>query len=289
MSATSTEQLSPGQLTPGQLTPGSLATAVGIVELNEGGAGGPAPVVYLHSANGEGAGLAFLERLAASRRVVAPVFPGFSNSEGIEKIEDIEDAAFHVLDVMDRLNIGSADLVGMSLGGWMAAELAVRWPERVRRMVLVNSVGLYVDGSPITEIFGRHLDELAGELFADPDFPLAQLMRMMAGSGRAPADIPFDLLRPFVQAEAATAKIGWNPYLHNPKLRGRLGRITAPTLVVHAMQDGIVPRAHAEAFAEGIPRARLVDLEAAAHLAAIERPEELAELVVAHLDEPDAT
>jgi pimeloyl-ACP methyl ester carboxylesterase len=229
--------------------------------------------------------LTFLENLAARRRVVAPLFPGFGASEGIEHIEDIEDAAFHVLDVMDRLQIQSADLVGMSLGGWMAAEVAVRWPERVRRMVLVNSVGLYVEGSRITEIFGRQLDELATELFADPEFPVAQLMRMMAGATRDPASIPFDLLRPFIQAEAVTAKIGWNPYLHNPKLRGRLGRITAPTLVVHGVQDGIVPRAHAEAFAQGIPRARLVDLDATAHLAVIERPDEVSELVAAHLDQ----
>jgi pimeloyl-ACP methyl ester carboxylesterase len=266
------------------LAAGSLATAVGAVEVHEGGAGGPAPVIYLHSANGEAAGLVFLERLAAGRRVVAPVFPGFGSSEGIDRIEDIEDAAFHVLDVMDRLGVGSADLVGSSLGGWMAAEVAVRWPDRVRRMALVNPVGLYVAGSPITEIFGRNLDELAGELFADPDFPLAQLMRLMAGSGRDPASIPFDLVRPYIQAEAATAKIGWNPYLHDPKLAGRLGRITAPTLVVHAVKDGIVPRAHAEAYAEGIPDARVVDLADAAHLAVLERPEELSAVVADHLD-----
>jgi pimeloyl-ACP methyl ester carboxylesterase len=266
------------------LTAGSLATAVGTVEVYEGGAGGPAPAIYLHSASGEAAGLAFLERLAAGRRVVAPVFPGFGSSEGIDQIEDIEDAAFHVLDVMDRLGVGSADLVGSSLGGWMAAEVAVRWPERIRRMALVNPVGLYIAGSPITEIFGRHLDELAGELFADPEFPLAQLMRMMEGSGRDPASIPFELVRPYIQAEAATAKIGWNPYLHNPKLSGRLGRITAPTLVVHAVKDGIVPRAHAEAYAERIPDAHVVDLPDAAHLAVIERPVELSAVVAAHLD-----
>ncbi len=270
-----------------QLIAGSLATAVGLVEIHEGGAHGPNPVVYLHSASGEAAGLTFLERLAASRRVIAPVFPGFGTSEGIERIEDIEDAAFHVLDVMDRLEIDSADLVGMSMGGWMAAEVAVRWPERVRRMVLVNPVGLYVEGSPITEIFGRHLDELAGELFADPEFPIAQLMRLIEESGRDPTSIPFDLVRPFIQAEAVTAKIGWNPYLHNPKLRGRLGRITAPTLVVHAVHDGIVPRGHAEAYVAGIPRSGLVDLDRAAHLAVIERPDELSELVAAHLDEAE--
>ena len=86
-----------------------------------------------------------------------------------------------------------------------------------------------------------------------------------------------------LQAQAATAKVGWNPYLHDPKLRGRLRRVTAPTLVVHARQDGIVPRAHAEAYAAAIPDATLVDLDGAAHLAPLERPDEVAKLVLEHL------
>jgi 2-hydroxy-6-oxonona-2,4-dienedioate hydrolase len=268
------------------MTQGSLDTGVGVVELYEGGEGGPAPLIYLHSANGEAAGLEFLDLLAVDRRVLAPVFPGFGGSQGIEHIEDIEDAAFHLLDLCDRLEIPSADFVGMSLGGWMAAELAVRWPDRVRRMVLVNAVGLYVEGSPIREIFGRPLDELAGELFSDPDFPVAMLMREMANLDAAAAAVPFELLRPLLQAQAVTAKLGWNPYLHDPKLHGRLGRITAPTLVVHASDDGIVPRSHAEAYVEGIAVSSIADLEKAAHLAAIERPVELSEIVVPFLDEP---
>ncbi len=128
----------------------------------------------------------FLEELADTRLVVAPLFPGFGDSQGLQHIDDIEDAAFHLLDVLDRLGLPWCDMVGLSLGGWMAAELAVRWPERVRRMVLVNPVGLYVDGAPITEIFGRAPSELADELFADPDFPIAQLMRAMDAHGGRP-------------------------------------------------------------------------------------------------------
>jgi pimeloyl-ACP methyl ester carboxylesterase len=170
----------------------------------------------------------------------------------------------------------------LSLGGWMAAELATRWPERVRSLVLVNAVGLFVDGAPITEIFGRPLDQLADELYADRDQPTAQLMRAMAETEADPGSIPFELIRPVIQAQAATAKIGWNPYLHNPKLRGRLGRVVAPALVVHGVRDGIVPRAHAEAYAAGIPDARLVDLDDAAHMATVERPQEVADLVLSH-------
>jgi pimeloyl-ACP methyl ester carboxylesterase len=215
--------------------------------------------------------------------VVAPVFPGFGASEGLEAIDDIEDASFHVLDVLDRLDIARVDLVGLSLGGWLAAELATRWPERVRRVVLVNAVGLYVDGEPIKEIFGRPLDQLAADLYADPDHPVAQMMRALALAEGSPEQIPFDLIRPVIQAQAATAKLGWNPYLHNPKLRGRLGRISAPSLVVHGRHDGIVPRAHAEAYVAGIPDARLVDLDGAAHMATLERPTAVADLVLSHL------
>jgi pimeloyl-ACP methyl ester carboxylesterase len=259
-----------------------LATAVGEVETWRGGSGGEVPLVYLHSAQGEGSALECLEQLADRRQVVAPMFPGFGTSQGLEAIDDIEDASFHLLDVLDRLGFAQVDLVGLSLGGWMAAELATRWPDRVRRLVLVNAVGLFVEGAPITEIFGRPLDQLADELYADRDQPTAQLMRAMAEAEAAPGSIPFELIRPVIQAQAATAKIGWNPYLHNPKLRGRLGRVVAPALVVHGVRDGIVPRAHAEAYAAGIPDAHLVDLEQAAHMATVERPREMAELVLSH-------
>jgi pimeloyl-ACP methyl ester carboxylesterase len=265
------------------LEPGSLETAVGSIELHRGGRGGPAPLVYLHSAQGEGSSMTMLEMLADSRQVLVPVFPGFGESQGLERIDDIEDAAFHLLDVLDRLALAQCDLVGLSLGGWMAAELGVRWPERVRRMVLVNPVGLYVAGSPIAEIFGRSLPDMAGALFADPDHPVAQLMYALGAMEQDPAQIPFEMVRPFLQAQAATAKLGWNPYLHDPKLASRLHRIAAPTLVVHARRDGIVPRAVAEAYVSAIPDAEIADVEDAAHLAPIERPDALSALVLDHL------
>jgi pimeloyl-ACP methyl ester carboxylesterase len=265
------------------LTAHTIATGVGAIEVHRGGQGGPVPLVYLHSAQGEVPGLSMLEELARTRQVVAPLFPGFGTSEGLQHIDDIEDAAFHILDVLDRLGFTTCDVVGLSLGGWMAAELSVRWPERVRRMVLVNPMGLYVEGAPMSEIFGRAPSELAAELFADEDHPVAQLMRAMEAMEADPSQIPFELVRPFLQAQAATAKLGWNPYLHDPKLAGRLGRITAETLIVHARRDGIVPRAHAAAYASAIVNAKLTDLDDAAHLAPLERPDEVAALVLAHL------
>ncbi|MHB8515833.1 MAG: alpha/beta fold hydrolase [Dehalococcoidia bacterium] len=261
-----------------------MTTDVGQVELRRGGTG--EPLVYLHSAAGEGAGLVLLEELAKRYDVVAPMFPGFGASEGIEQIDDIEDTAFHLLDVLDRLGLRAPAVIGLSLGGWMAAELATRYPERVSKLILVNPAGLYIKGAEIKDIFGRTPGEMANDLFFDQSFPMAALMhqvdRMMA-EGSAATPIPFEAIKPQLQTQAATARIGWDPYLHNPKLRKRLHRITAPTLVVRGAHDTLIPPAHAQTYAAAIPGARLIDIPQAAHLVAIERPHELAAAVDAFL------
>ncbi|MGH9120242.1 MAG: alpha/beta fold hydrolase [Acidimicrobiales bacterium] len=257
----------------------TIDTAVGRIEYQRGGSG--ATLVYLHSAAGEGPGLEFVWRAAERFDVVAPVFPGFWGSEGIEHIDDMEDVVFHLTDLFDRLGLDRPIVIGLSLGGWMAAELATRYPERLGGLVLVNPVGLHVDGARVGDIFGRSPAEMVDDLFADRGHPMAQLALGLDGYWHDPArfgEMPFDAVRPVVQHLAAVAKLGWNPYLHNPRLRRRLPRITVPTLVVAAYADRLVPTAHAEAYAAGIPGARLV-MAPGAHLLPVEQPAELTELV----------
>jgi pimeloyl-ACP methyl ester carboxylesterase len=257
-----------------------LDTAVGKVQLLRGGSG--APLVYLHSAMGEGAGLAVLADLAGSFEVLAPVFPGFGDSEGVEEVDDIEDAAFHVLDVLDRLGLERATVMGLSLGGWLAAELATRWPERVERLVLVSPVGHYIPGAEIKELFGRRPDELARDMFADLSHPVAQVMLAMSewtGDVGKLVKLPMELVIPMMKAMAVTARLGWDPYLHNRKLRQRLFRVKAPALLVYGVSDAFLPRAHVELYAELLPDARIVDVEGAGHLVPLERPEETARVV----------
>src|SRR3954452_12692796 len=105
-----------------------VETDVGKVQVFRGGDG--PPLVYMHSAAGEAVNPT-AEELADDFAVVAPVFPGFGESEGIEKIDDMEDATFHPLSLFDRLGLDAVPVVGLSFGGWMAAELATRYPERV--------------------------------------------------------------------------------------------------------------------------------------------------------------
>lgn len=264
---------------PVALTEELLDTPVGKVAVLRAGAGDP--VVYLHSAGGETTHPA-LEDLADDHTVVVPVFPGFGNSEGIERVDGMEDAVFHLLDVFDLLELPAPAVIGLSLGGWMAAELATRAPERVSRLVLTSPVGLHLEGAPVAQLFGRTPAELARDLYADQSHPMAQMMHALSdwmGDVSRIVELPMEVLLPMWQAMAATAKLGWNPYLHNPKLLERLRRVKAPTLVVAGAVDRFLPRAHPEAYAAGIPGARLEVIEGAGHMVPLERPAEFTALV----------
>jgi pimeloyl-ACP methyl ester carboxylesterase len=252
---------------------------IGKIQLWRAGSG--PTLVYLHSAGGEYTNPA-LEQLAESFEVIVPIFPGFAESEGLEEIDSMEDAVFHLLDLWGILGLGAPPILGVSLGGWLALELATRYPERVSKMVLVNPVGLHLDEAPIAEMFGRTPGELADMLFADQSYPVAAAMHDMdafAGDVGRETEIPLEFVLPMWKALGATARLGWDPYLHNPKLRGRLRRITAPTLVVAGAADGLVPLVYAQTYAAEIPGARLEVIDRAAHWLQFEKPDELVALV----------
>ena len=237
-------------------------------------------IVYLHSAQGEGDGLVMLDFLAERFDVVAPMFPGFGESDGIEQIDDMEDATFHLLDVFERLGLDRPTVVGSSLGGWMAAELATRYPDRIGRLVLVNPAGLYIPGAEIKDIFGRKIRDMVPDLYYDQGHPMAQLaLQYAAMTERGDVEVPIELLRPFWRNMAAAARLAWDPYLHNPKLRTRLWRITAPTLVVRGAGDTLIPEPHARAYAAEIPGAQYRQIEEVGHMMMIEGPQVLTDVI----------
>jgi pimeloyl-ACP methyl ester carboxylesterase len=258
---------------------------IGKIQLWRAGTG--PQLVYLHSAGGEHVHPA-LEQLAESYEIVVPIFPGFEESEGLDQIDGMDDAIFHLIDLWEILGLDAPPILGLSLGGWLALELATRYPERVSKLVLVNPVGIYLDGHPMAEMFGRTPGELADMLFADQSYPVAAAMHAMdafAGDVGKETEIPLEFVLPMWKALGATARLGWDPYLHNPKLRGRLRRVAAPTLIVAGAQDGLVPPIYAETFAAEIPGARLEVIEGAAHWLPFEKPDELTTLTRAFLSE----
>jgi pimeloyl-ACP methyl ester carboxylesterase len=251
------------------------------ITLHRGGQGDP--LLYLHSASAEATTWndAF-ERLAARFDVLAPVHPGFPGSGGLDRIQQVGDLVLHYVDLLNVLAVRRAHVVGSSLGGWIAAELASLYPERVGTLVLAGAAGLWIEGAPIEEVFGIMPGQLAERLFHDQQHPVAQMLHA-AGETAFDTPPPEEVLLAFHQATEATARVAWNPYFHNPSLERRLDRIGAPTLVLWGAEDALIPKAHAERYRDRIAGAELRTIDPCGHLPVIERPDAFAAAVLAFL------
>ncbi len=218
---------------------------------------------------GEVVWLPFFEQLSQHYTVYVPGHPGFSQSEGLDQIDSIEDLVFHYTDLMDQIGLDQPYVVGLSLGGWLAAELATRYANRIKKLALVNPVGLRVPGSPMADIFAANPQETRQLVFHDPDSELAKTF--------IPDEPSQEVLENALRAREATARVGWNPYLSNPKLRGRLYRITVPTVIVWGESDRLVPVEHSRAYHEGIAGSQLIMLPECGHTPPFEKPRETAQ------------
>lgn len=234
------------------------------------------PFVYLHSSMGEHWGPPFLEQINERLEVIYPIQPGFGGDASIDQIDDIEDLAFHYADVLARYE--RVHLAGTSTGGWIAAEIAVRWPEKIESLTLLSAVGIWVDAYPIAPMWGIQREELAELLFSDQQHPLAQMIRSIDLDDPPPEEV----MLPFINQQTAIAKIAWNPYMHNPKLARRLHRINSPTLLIWGQDDRMVSPEYGRRFAELIPGARFETVPGG-HMAALESPKEVAEKMAGFL------
>lgn len=236
------------------------------------GGEGP-PLLFLHGAGRTGIWLQALEHLAAEFDVLAPDHPGFGQSDRPDWLDGMDDIVFHYLDLLDYLGLDKVNLVGVSFGGWLAAEFAVSYSERIEKLVLSAAAGLQVEKSPITDLFALAPDEMPGYLFANPEKAAA-----MAAIEPTP-EIEQELYR----GRYTLAHLGWNPLLCNPALRRRLYRITCPTRILWGADDRLIPPAHGEAYASGIADAELVSFENCGHSVHQEMPEEFAARVAEFL------
>src|SRR5438105_5655637 len=238
------------------------------VRLLSGGAG-PA-LLFLHGAGGAGRWLPFQDHLARRFAVRFPSHPGHGGSPAAEWIEHISDLAFHYLDLLDALRIERVHLVGTSFGGWIAAEIAVMASHRLASLVLIDPVGIKVEGWIYPFLFGMDIPEIVATVFHDP----------MAALALAPPDQSVETLALQYRQGAALARVSWNPYLYDPLLRRRLARIAAPTLVCWGAHDRLAPLAPCgETWAREIPGARLRVFADSGHVPHLEEPGAVAEPV----------
>ena len=236
-----------------------------------GGAG--APLVYLHGAGGDAIASPFLQELAKNFQVYIPTHPGFAASEGMEKIENVHDLVFHYVEFFDKLGLEKFNLIGLSLGGWLAAELAVHHNRRIEKLALIGAMGLKLKQAPMTDFFALPPFRLREYLFHNHDRPPATSIL---------PDNPSPEVAPLIfRANEASVRIGWRPraYFCDPRLQERLYRISAGTMVLWGDNDRIMPREHALAYQAGIKNARLTVLADCGHLPALEKPEESARVL----------
>ncbi|MDA0241192.1 MAG: alpha/beta hydrolase [Proteobacteria bacterium] len=216
---------------------------------------GPA-LLALHGGGGPGSVIAGNQKLAETFEVIAPTHPGFGHSPVADRIQSVEDLSYLYLDLMDALDLRDVTLMGFSLGGWIAAEMAVKNTTRIARLILVDAVGIRVPDRAdceIADVFFTHPSKMPALAFHDPS------------QAPNPKSLSDEERLMMYRAREAMARYSWEPYMHNPKLMSRLHRIDVPTLLIWGESDGIVPVAYGEAYRDAIPGAQLTVIGEAGH------------------------
>ncbi len=237
-------------------------------------AGSGAPLVFLHGAGGLLRDNPFLERLAQRHHVFAPEWPGYGDSTGDELLEDMLDFALHGWDLVDALGLRRPHLLGHSMGGMIAAEMACLAPREVGKLVLAAPAGLWLDEHPIPDIFAMLPYQLAEALFADP----AAGQQLLTGG----ADLSdMEALKEFYLANQRRLTMAGKILfpIPNRRLAKRLYRLTAEVLIVWGGADRLIVPAYAAAWKAQLASARVETIASAGHMLPYEQPEAFARVV----------
>ena len=229
------------------------------------GKGNKPAMLVLHGANGPVSMTAACQRMAEHFEVLAPAHPGFGHSPTVPAIDSIDDLAYLYLDLMEAMDLRDVVVMGFSMGGWIASEIAVKSTARIGRLILVDAVGIRVPGREdcqIADLFNIHPAKIPALVFHDlslaPDPSAMSEQEMVLAT----------------KAREAAVRYTWEPYMHNPKLAGRLHRIDVPTLVLWGKYDGIVPLAYGKEYCALIPGAQMKVFEKSGHSPLTEQADE---------------
>ncbi len=238
----------------------------------EGGAG--PDLVFLHGAGGLTADDPFLNALAAKHHVYAPLIPGYGDSDEAPEIRDMLDFTLHTWDVVEALGLKDPILVGHSMGGMIAAEMAALAPNDVSRLALIAPAGLWDDAHPIPDLFATLPFEMPALLFHDAEAGAAVLT-----AGRNVEDPGF--LQAYLVTNARQLGMAGRILFPIPErgLSTRLYRIKAKTVLVWGDSDRLIPPAYAHAFKKAIAGAQLVSIPEAGHMVILEKTAQVVEAI----------
>lgn len=231
------------------------------------------PLLFLHPELGISATAPVIDRLAENFAVTAPSLPGYGRTELPRAYSHIDDLAYFTLDFMDALDLSGAIMVGVGIGGWVAAEVAVKCCARLSGLVLANPVGIKTgdrEHRDMLDIFALPQKELEAKTFADPSH--AKFDPQTASEEEV-------YIR--LRNRETTVLLGWSPYMHDPKLYGRLHRVKVPSLVLWGTEDRIAPMSYGQAYAKRIPDARFETIEKAGRFPHLEQPAAFARSIAA--------
>jgi pimeloyl-ACP methyl ester carboxylesterase len=214
------------------------------------------PLLILHGASGAGHWLPYMADLAERHDVLVPEHPGFGGSDAPDWLDTPADLACFYLDFLDQLDLSNVDLVGFSLGGWIAAELAVRNTSRLASLTLVGAAGIHVKDVEQIDPFLRADEQRIRDFFHDP---------------RRADDMVQRLLRPELEDInlknwTTTAKLVWQPRSYNPHLHKWLHRIDVPTLLLWGADDRMFPPEYAHAYQRLIPGSKVTIIPDCGHI-----------------------
>ena len=232
------------------------------------------PILVMHGFQNFNSKSPFLDKLACQARVNPAVAPGFRRFAAVDQFETVYDLTLHYLDFIRTLGDEKIAVVGLSFGGWLAAEIAAHASDHIGKLVLVDALGIKPSGRDtpdILDIFNAAPAEVMRRSWHDirnaPDFD----------------SMPDEALVLYARNREALCLYGWNPYLHNPRLARWLSLIAAPTLVLWGASDGVVTPDYGRALAGLIPGSRFELIDGAGHHPEIEQPEATASRISAFL------
>jgi len=218
--------------------------------------------------------LPFLDRLAETRTVIVPSLPGYPGAAGHTELDTHLDWVVAVRQLIDKAGLAGADLLGASVGGAFAAEMAAIFPASVRKLALIAPFGLFDAEEPATDPWAQRKENIAGLMCADGEKWNALVA---PPEGANSIEWPIEMTR----ASEAAARAFWP--LGNTRLEKRLALIAAPTLILWGERDAVLPPSYAKKFAAGINGSTRIETVAeAGHLAYLDQPDAVARAVLAH-------
>ena len=231
------------------------------------------PLLVLHGAGGNRGFTRWTHQVAERFTVWAPTHPGFGTSGDADWMEGIDDLARFYLWFIDAAKLGQPHVLGQSIGGWTAAEMATMSPGSIDRLVLVDPVGLKPESGEILDVFYHSPAELRDLMVCDPK--TVPDWDELFGQAPSPAEAQIA-----TRNREMAARLTWKPYMHNPRLTQFLPRVANPTLIVWGREDRIVPVECGAQYRRLLPNATLTVLDRCGHVPPLEQPDAFARLVL---------